>query len=62
MAEEELEARHTWLEAELEALLDETAQLRNHIMSHAGCGNANIDLWVENEAMRRVQPRHLAMH
>ncbi|KAK4077969.1 transcriptional regulator family: bZIP [Purpureocillium lilacinum] len=61
-AEEELEARHTRLEAEYKTLLGETVQLKNLLMGHAGCGNANIDLWVENEAVRLVQPSDLAMH
>lgn len=29
-------------------------QIKNYLMGHAGCGDANIDMWIENEALRFV--------
>ncbi|UNI19468.1 hypothetical protein JDV02_005650 [Purpureocillium takamizusanense] len=50
----ELEAQHAGLHAELASLTDEVTQIKNYLMDHASCGDANIDLWIENEALRFV--------
>jgi len=50
----ELEAQHAGLHAELASLADEVTQIKNYLMGHAGCGDANIDMWIENEALRFV--------
>ncbi|KAJ6440181.1 bZIP transcription factor domain-containing protein [Purpureocillium lavendulum] len=63
----ELEAQHAGLHAELASLADEVTTIKNYLMGHASCGDANIDLWIENEALRFVhrsvsgqdQPQHL---
>lgn len=54
-AKAELEQQHASLQAECAGLLDEATQIKNWLMEHAGCGDANIDAWIGNEAMRFVQ-------
>jgi len=53
----ELEAKHTELQREYTALLDEVSKMKNHLMTHAGCGDQNIDQWIEMEARKFVQKR-----
>ena len=54
-AKAELEQQHASLQAECASLLDEATQIKNWLMEHATCGDANIDAWIGNEAMRFVQ-------
>ncbi|PNY23313.1 Cyclic AMP-dependent transcription factor ATF-7 [Tolypocladium capitatum] len=51
----ELEQQHASLQAECAGLLEEATQIKNWLMGHAGCGDAKIDAWIGNEAMRFVQ-------
>ncbi|KND86712.1 Cyclic AMP-dependent transcription factor ATF-7, partial [Tolypocladium ophioglossoides CBS 100239] len=58
----ELEQQHASLQAECAGLLDEATQIKNWLMQHAGCADANIDAWIGNEAMRFVQRSGTAAH
>ncbi len=45
-----LEKQYKSLHSESNALLDEVTQLKNLLMTHAGCKDPNIDGWINNEA------------
>lgn len=51
----ELEAQHTQLQMEANALIAEISTLKHRLMAHAKCNDANIDRWLNNEARRFVQ-------
>ena len=51
----ELESKHTDLQREYNVLLDEVSKMKNHLMTHAGCNDQNIDQWIEIEARKFVQ-------
>lgn len=51
----DLEAMHSNLQREYSSLVDQVTQLKNDLMIHAGCGDRNIDSWIETEAKRFVQ-------
>ena len=51
----DLEAMHGNLQREYSSLVDQVTQLKNDLMIHAGCGDRNIDSWIETEAKRFVQ-------
>lgn len=51
----DLEAIHGNLQREYGSLVDQVTQLKNDLMIHAGCGDRNIDSWIETEAKRFVQ-------
>lgn len=53
-----LESRYKALHSETEDLMEKVAQLKNFIMAHAVCGDANIDNWIRNEAGNFV--RHMS--
>lgn len=46
----ELESRYKALHGETKQLMEEVAQLKNVVMGHAACNDANIDDWIRNEA------------
>ncbi|EGX87791.1 activating transcription factor 7a [Cordyceps militaris CM01] len=46
----ELESRYKSLHAEVKDLMEEVAQLKNFVMAHGACNDANIDDWIRNEA------------
>ncbi|TQV91777.1 hypothetical protein V2A60_006104 [Cordyceps javanica] len=46
----ELESRYKALHSESKELIEEVAQLKNFVMAHAACNDANIDDWIRNEA------------
>ena len=46
----ELESRYKSLHSEVKELMEEVAQLKNFVMAHAACNDANIDDWIRNEA------------
>ncbi|GAO15410.1 uncharacterized protein UV8b_07017 [Ustilaginoidea virens] len=50
-----LEAMHNELQARYFSLLQESSQLKNHLISHAGCHDPNIDVWINNEASKYVR-------
>lgn len=54
-AKQGVERRHAKLRDEYNGLVNEVGELKNMLMSHAGCHNANIDKWIENEAKRFVE-------
>jgi hypothetical protein len=45
-----LEKQYKSLHGEYMELLDEISQLKNFLMTHAGCSDSNIDGWINNEA------------
>ncbi|KAI9898758.1 hypothetical protein N3K66_007118 [Trichothecium roseum] len=51
----ELEAQHVHLHREYNSLLEEVSNMKNQLMAHAGCNDANIDQWIDLEARRFVQ-------
>jgi hypothetical protein len=53
-ARADLEKRHRLLQADFSALVEEVSQLKNQLMVHSGCHDANIDKWIEREARRFV--------
>ncbi|KAM3501111.1 hypothetical protein MY11210_009424 [Beauveria gryllotalpidicola] len=58
----ELETRYKALHGEAKDLMDEVAQLKNFVMAHAACNDANIDDWIRNEAdnfVRRMSGAHM---
>ncbi|KZZ92873.1 activating transcription factor 7a [Moelleriella libera RCEF 2490] len=48
----DLEEIHKELQAQYMSLLQETSQLKNHLIGHACCHDPNIDVWINNEASR----------
>ncbi|KAM3550369.1 hypothetical protein MY1884_008280 [Beauveria asiatica] len=58
----ELETRYKALHGEAKNLMEEVAQLKNFVMAHAACNDANIDDWIRNEAdsfVRRMSGAHM---
>jgi hypothetical protein len=53
-AKPDLEKRHRILQDGFSALVKEVSQLKNQLMLHSGCHDANIDKWIEREARRFV--------
>ncbi|KAJ6779337.1 hypothetical protein PWT90_04275 [Aphanocladium album] len=59
----ELENRYESLRGEARELAEDVAQLKNFVMAHAACNDANIDNWIRNQAgvfiqrMSRAQSR-----
>ncbi|OAA57181.1 activating transcription factor 7a [Cordyceps fumosorosea ARSEF 2679] len=51
----ELESRYKSLHSECAELTEEVAQLKNFVMAHAACNDANIDDWIRNEADKYVR-------
>ncbi|CAG9955393.1 unnamed protein product [Clonostachys rosea f. rosea IK726] len=45
-----LETKHHSLQREYSALTEEVSQLKNFLMAHSGCNDANIDQWIQAEA------------
>ena len=45
-----LEKQFKSLHGEYNELMDEVTQLKNSLMTHAGCNDSNIDRWINNEA------------
>ncbi|PHH62609.1 hypothetical protein CDD81_6843 [Ophiocordyceps australis] len=52
-----LESRHSALRREHAALVAECAHIKTSLMEHANCHDANIDAWLENEAVKFVKRR-----
>jgi hypothetical protein len=50
----DLEAQHMRLQREYTSLLSEATEMKNRLMVHAGCNDANIDMWIENQAKKFV--------
>ncbi|KAF4120621.1 hypothetical protein GMORB2_2624 [Geosmithia morbida] len=50
----ELEVMHSSLQRDYTSLIDEINQLKTDLMNHAGCGDPNIDDWINAEAKRFV--------
>lgn len=46
----ELESRRKELRSATKELIEEVAQLKNAVMTHAFCNDANIDNWIQNQA------------
>lgn len=49
-----LEAHNKNLHVQCCGLIKEASQLKNMLITHAGCNDPNIDIWVENEATKYV--------
>ncbi|OAQ60870.2 basic-leucine zipper (bZIP) transcription factor [Pochonia chlamydosporia 170] len=47
-----LESIHLQLQAECMNLRKESSQLKNYLISHASCQDANIDGWINSEALK----------
>jgi hypothetical protein len=45
-----LQAQNDRLRAEFQQLRMEVGEIKNHLINHTGCNDANINRWVENEA------------
>ncbi len=61
----ELESRYKSLHSEVKELMEEVAQLKNFVMAHAACNDANIDDWIRNEAdsfVRRMSGAQMAQN
>lgn len=59
----DLESRYKALHRESKDLMEEVAQLKNLVMAHAGCNDANIDDWIRSEAdsfVRRMSTHQAA--
>ncbi|KAG6006152.1 hypothetical protein E4U21_007262 [Claviceps maximensis] len=50
-----LEAMHSELQSQYLNLLQESSHLKNHLITHAGCHDPNIDVWINNEASKYVR-------
>ncbi|KAH7008784.1 hypothetical protein EDB80DRAFT_450947 [Ilyonectria destructans] len=50
-----LEQQNLTLQMEKRELSDEVSRMKHQLMSHSDCNDANIDLWIENEARRVVE-------
>ncbi|KAG6112760.1 hypothetical protein E4U13_004156 [Claviceps humidiphila] len=50
-----LEAMNSELQSQYLGLLEESSYLKNHLISHAGCHDPNIDVWINNEASKYVR-------
>ncbi|KAG5923471.1 hypothetical protein E4U42_004948 [Claviceps africana] len=50
-----LEAMHSELQSQYLSLLEESSHLKNHLITHAGCHDPNIDVWINNEASKYVR-------
>ncbi|KAK2616660.1 hypothetical protein QQS21_000483 [Conoideocrella luteorostrata] len=48
----DLEAMRNELQTEYFNLLEESSQLKNHLIGHAGCQDPNIDVWINHEASK----------
>lgn len=51
----DLEAMHGELHSQYLSLLHESCTLKNHLITHAGCRDPNIDAWINNEASKFVR-------
>ncbi|KEY72649.1 hypothetical protein S7711_09762 [Stachybotrys chartarum IBT 7711] len=51
----DLEMRHSDLQKEYDRLLADVIELKNLLISHACCNDANIDSWIEGEARKILQ-------
>lgn len=51
----ELEGENTALQNQYTELMGELTTIKNQLMDHASCNDANIDQWLDNEAKRYVQ-------
>lgn len=58
----ELEGRYKALHSESKELMEEVAQLKNFVMAHAACNDANIDDWIRNEADNFVRRMSTTAH
>lgn len=50
-----LEQQNLTLQMEKRELSDEVSRMKHQLMSHSDCNDANIDMWIENEARRVVE-------
>ncbi|QPH03825.1 hypothetical protein C2857_000205 [Epichloe festucae Fl1] len=50
-----LEAMHSELQTQYLSLLQESCNLKNHLITHAACHDPNIDVWINNEASKFVR-------
>ncbi|CAH0016948.1 unnamed protein product [Clonostachys rhizophaga] len=50
-----LEAKHSALQRDYSALLQEVSQVKTLLMAHSNCQDPNIDQWIEGEARRFVR-------
>jgi cyclic AMP-dependent transcription factor ATF-2 len=50
-----LEAKHSALQRDYSALLQEVSQIKTLLMAHSNCHDPNIDQWIEGEARRFVR-------
>ncbi|VUC24684.1 unnamed protein product [Clonostachys rosea] len=50
-----LESKHSALQREYSALLQEVSQIKTFLMAHSNCHDPNIDQWIEGEARRFVR-------
>ncbi|KAF4435333.1 Transcription factor atf21 [Fusarium acutatum] len=51
----ELEGENTALQNQYTNLMSELTTIKNQLMEHASCNDANIDQWLDNEARKYVQ-------
>ncbi|KAF5670827.1 transcription factor atf21 [Fusarium denticulatum] len=51
----ELEGENTALQSQYTELMGELTTIKNQLMDHASCNDANINQWLDNEAKRYVQ-------
>lgn len=50
-----LEAKHSALQRDYSALLQEISQIKTLLMAHSNCHDPNIDQWIEGEARKFVR-------
>ena len=53
----DLEKTHSSLHDTLNGLLAEVSVLKEHLMTHASCGDPNIDSWITTEARKFVESK-----
>ncbi|EXM26320.1 hypothetical protein FoTM2_011085 [Fusarium oxysporum f. sp. vasinfectum] len=51
----DLEGENNALHKQYNGLVDELSTIKNQLMQHASCNDANIDQWLDNEARKYVQ-------
>ncbi|EWZ34330.1 hypothetical protein FOCG_10540 [Fusarium oxysporum f. sp. radicis-lycopersici 26381] len=51
----DLEGENNTLHKQYNGLVDELSTIKNQLMQHASCNDANIDQWLDNEARKYVQ-------
>ncbi|KAF5707098.1 transcription factor atf21 [Fusarium mundagurra] len=52
---ENLEIEYNALQSQYSELMGELTTIKNQLMDHASCNDANIDQWLDNEAKKYVQ-------